>query len=76
MSVPPSLHLISKVETMHAESPFSCFHVKMMSGGFSMCHHLISYEIYDESEDAIVAELIRTEGDVRAATALKDTGTI
>lgn len=48
----------------------------MMSGGFSMCHHLISYEIYDESEDAIVAELIRTEGDVRAATALKDTGTI
>lgn len=48
----------------------------MMSDGFSMCHHLISYEIYDEPEDAIVAELIRTEGDVRAATALKDIGTI
>ena len=30
--------------------------------------------IHDEPEDAIVAELIRTEGNVRAATTLKETG--
>ena len=47
---------------------------KMISVGF-LCFIVSFLIFFDESEDAILAELIRTEGDVRAATVLKDTET-
>ena len=47
---------------------------KMISVGF-LCFIVSCLIFFDESEGAILAELIRTEGDVRAATVLKDTET-